>query len=409
MTSTTRTRSLPTSIGGATLEGSYYGFPWTTDPTPGYEINGKQVTVSEGHPFNPRKNNGLADLGGPFFTQKWYVELNNTRRSISGCDATGQACAHYEGPVFPVSPQENLWPQEIHSGNTSLDAYGATAIARCKPTNSVADASTFLGELLKDRIPDLVGSTFWKDRTSRAKSAGDEFLNVQFGWKPLVNDIRKFCGGVTNADAILKQYERDSGGVVRRRFDFPVLRSRTTEMYGSNGSVSLRTSANALLDPTDFGQAMVTEEKVTRRWFSGAFTYHLPSGYDSRDKMSRYALLADKVLGLHLTPEVVWNLSPWSWAVDWFSSTGDVISNLSDWSADGLVMRYGYMMEHTIVRRTYSRSNSGLKPRTYALPISFVIETKVRRKANPFGFGITFSGLSPVQVAIAAALGLSRS
>jgi hypothetical protein len=365
--------------------------------------------VSEGHPFHSRNKRGLEDLGGPFFTQKTYAIVNNQKRKISGSDVTGNAVFHYEGPVFPVSPQENLYPAPIHSNNMQLDAFGATAIARCKPTNSVADASTFLGELVREKLPNMIGSTLWKDRTSRAAKAGDEFLNVQFGWKPLVNEIRNFAGGVKNASALLTQYERDSGGVVRRRFDFPIQRSSVTEDYGSNSTVILRTSANALFDASDLGVAKVTSETVTKRWFSGAFTYHLPSGYDSRNQMDRHALLAKEILGLHLTPDVVWNLAPWSWAVEWFTNTGDVISNLSDWANDGLVMRYGYMMEHTITKRIYSRSNSGLKPRTYALPIEFVIETKQRRKANPFGFGITYEGLSPLQVAIAAALGLSRS
>jgi len=135
----------------------------------------------------------------------------------------------------------------------------------------------------------------------------------------------------------------------------------------------------------------------------------MPSGYDSRSKLSKYALYSDKVLGANLTPETLWNLAPWSWATDWFANTGDVISNITSWSADGLVMQYGYMMENSIVTDTYTRELSGLNNNTVDVqPVTLVTETKVRRKANPFGFGIDWEGLSPIQLAIAAAIGISR-
>jgi len=125
--------------------------------------------------------------------------------------------------------------------------------------------------------------------------------------------------------------------------------------------------------------------------------------------MGRYALEAKKLLGLSLTPETLWNIAPWSWAVDWFSNTGDVISNLSDWASDGLVMHYGYMMEKTIVKDTYNITPSGIQAFPSVPNLTLVTETKQRIRANPFGFGLSFDGLSTIQKAILAALGISRS
>jgi hypothetical protein len=127
--------------------------------------------------------------------------------------------------------------------------------------------------------------------------------------------------------------------------------------------------------------------------------------------MDRAALMASKIFGLELTPEVAWNLSPWSWAADWFTNAGDVISNLTDWATDGLVLRYGYVMEHTIASNTYTFvgktgfSNTSVRPS----PVTLVTETKRRVKANPFGFGVTWGGLSPRQLAITAALGITNA
>jgi len=157
------------------------------------------------------------------------------------------------------------------------------------------------------------------------------------------------------------------------------------------------------------GSVDLTVETVTKRWFSGAFTYHLPSGYDSRDGMARKALFAKQVLGVRLTPETLWNLAPWSWAVDWFTNAGDVLHNLSHWQSNGLVMRYGYIMETISVKHTYTyEPPAGYTGGKVVPPLVLVTTVKTRRKANPFGFGLTWDGLSPLQKAIAVAVGLSR-
>lgn len=121
--------------------------------------------------------------------------------------------------------------------------------------------------------------------------------------------------------------------------------------------------------------------------------------------------MSKKLLGISLTPDTVWNLAPWTWAVDWFSNAGDVVSNVTDWAVDGLVLRYGYIMEHSLVRDTYTfvgpTTFQSESQRPQAL--IFSSERKLRRKATPFGFGLNWDGLSPRQLAIAAALGLSRS
>jgi len=300
-------------------------------------------------------------------------------------------------------------PPSAHSSDDDLDEHGATAIARCKPTNSVANAATFLGELYKDKLPLIPGSHTWESRNLKAKQAGEEFLNVEFGWLPLVSDVNSLAYAVTHAETVLSQYERDAGKVVRRRYNFPEQRTIESGPFGFDTQTAYYSPAAEIFHAGPRTAGVWTRETVHRRWFSGAFTYAMPSGYDSRSKLSKYALYSDKVLGANLTPETLWNLAPWSWATDWFANTGDVISNISSWSADGLVMQYGYMMEHSIVTDTYTRENSGLINNSVPVqPVTLVTETKVRRKANPFGFGVSWDGLSPIQLAIAAAIGITR-
>jgi len=262
----------------------------------------------------------------------------------------------------------------------------------------------------------MLGASKWQERARSVrdvyKAGSDEYLNVQFGWKPLAQDVSDTAYAIVRAHDLIEQVVRDSGKVVRRRYSFPPTRSISETVIGTNLTAvkvagSDRTS---LYDPTTTGQGKVTRirEITQTRWFSGAFTYHLPDyGSDLLEQLGQ----ANRLLGLNLDPEVLWNLTPWSWAIDWFSSVGDVIHNVNARASDGLVLRYGYIMEHSIVSDIYSFSgptgfvSSGVRP----LEVKLVTETKIRRKATPFGFGLTLSALSNTQKAIMAALGMSRA
>jgi hypothetical protein len=316
----------------------------------------------------------------------------------------------YDGPLLATTPSDSKFPVYTER---NLSPYGTTAIARCKPTNSVAALSTTLAETIREGLPALIGHTLWKGKTQAAKKAGDEFLNYEFGWLPLVSDIRNASYALANAHKVIEQYERNSGKDVRRRYEFPLERTESNSIQLED---SVWLSGTVFPFYTDASKPMPRVQKTTtfsrRTWFSGAFTYHLPVGYRSREWIVRNYSQAGHLLGLELTPEVLWNLAPWSWAADWVANLGDVISNVSDWSLDGLVMRYGYIMEHTVQDITYTPLDPSrfLPYGTHtASPLTFRVETKRREKATPFGFGVTWNSFTPRQLAIAAALGISRA
>jgi hypothetical protein len=287
-----------------------------------------------------------------------------------------------------------------------LMARGATAISRCKPTNSPADAFTFLAELYKDKIPHLIGSSIWKAKTGEMlKASADDYLNIQFGWQPILNDIKDFLGAVYHADRVLTQFERDAGKVVRRRYRFPS-NKETSEETLNPGAVPFGYTGY----PTGpFGKIVRHTTVVTDIWFSGAFTYHLPSGYDSRNKLESFARKAEFLLGTDLSPEKIWKIAPWSWAVDWFANTGDVLSNITDFASGSLVMRYGYVMGTKVVTDIYTNEGSGLFGQVVVMP-PFKVESTTKRRlaANPFGFGVVWGDLSPFQLSILAALGITK-
>lgn len=397
----------------------FYDWPYpdtphvnSVNPVPGRTYEGSQVTDSKGNPWGSRKVTAFSDIGGDFYTRKQYFVPSGNRVTLEARNGFWPSpdayTAVYKGPLYACDPGiGGQLPNPTSGALTSLDTYGATAVARCKPTNSVADAAVTLGEFLSGGVPSAAVRS-WSERANRARDAGSDYLNLEFGWKPLVSEIQNFAKASAFAEQIMTQYERDAGRIVRRGFRFPPTKTSSLNFAAARSPIPMPGSDFFVGGLASSGTVVQTEVSV-ERWFSGAFTYHLPSDYVQRKMMAEYALRAQVLFGLDLSPETLWNLAPWSWAVDWFTNTGDVISNLSDWSKDGLVMRYGYVMEHTISKTTTTQTTNRLKQPAVVSPTIIVDETKKRRRANPFGFGLTWEGLTPRQLTIAAALGISKS
>jgi len=388
-------------------------------------LDGIQITESESHPgWNSSfKKNFGGDRGGPFSSIRKVpslvgVEVTGVKgfEPYSVSDGGGGAWSRYSGPILPTAPYNMSYADYSITSNDDLEELGTTAIARCAPTNPTSDASTFLGELIHEGIPRVTMSILKDMRLmsnrERRRAIGDQYLNYEFGWKPFVNDIRSIAGSVVHSHSVMKQYERDSGKLVRRRYDFPKQESVTSTVVSNPATVFTRPSVSTIYNRfSPGGQVIRTDHTVRRQWFSGAFSYYIPTGTSARDGMARAVIGAKKTLGISLTPDSIWKLTPWSWAVDWFSNAGDVLKNLDAWIIDNQVLMYGYMMEHCTITRTYTFvGDTGLKDSSKRPPsVSLVSESKVRIKATPYGFGFQWNGLSSFQKTIIAALGLSRS
>lgn len=385
-------------------------------------IPGSQVTDSENHPgWNDSHPNG--DVGGNFYSQKRFIVINgndNHPRRF-GFDIGVQGIKEnysYDGPVFPVAPSVNdlaaRFPSSGEASTAELDKLGTTAISRTEPTNNVINLTTFLGEILREGIP-RAKFDLWKERTGDLKqlrkAAGDDYLNVQFGWAPLVRDITSSYNQIANAERVIAQYERDAGRVVRRRYHFPDERSLSYGNYTDLAAPYYGPHQSRLEFPGNSRIIDFETEVVKKRWFSGAYTYYLPSDWVSRTKMKDARDVLSNIFDITPTPESIWNLTPWSWAVDWFTNAGDVFHNVSKFAGDCLVLRYGYMMQHTTAVSTYACRDSRVWFDGTGAPssVKFVVETKQRRKATPYGFGFNLGALSASQAAILAALGLSKA
>jgi len=323
--------------------------------------------------------------------------------------------------MFPVEV-------DLSFSRASLVTKGTIAVAATSPGNQVANAASAIGELLQD-VPAVPGIGLWKARLRALETVaagGGEFLNYVFGVSPTISDIKTFLKGVDEVDRMVDQFIRDSGRVVRRRFVFPKETTQTDTLLsgiyspiGQGFAPNPNRSTNTIHENLNGLPCYETwrNRTVEREiWFSGAFTYHLPSWYETGNRDARRLLMA-KFLGAQPDLNTLWQLTPWSWAVDWFSNAGSYVKNLTSLIAYGTVLQYGYVMEKTTVTDTYRAgavlappANSLFRGTVYPTVAPITVRTTVQKRvqANPFGFGLIWDGLSTVQKAIVAALGITR-
>lgn len=280
-------------------------------------------------------------------------------------------------------------------GYFTLDARGATAISRVKPTNPVFDGATAVAELISERKLFAV--------PGRNGGISGEYLNYQLGVAPAAGAYQDLREAMAKSEKTIDQLHRDSGKPIRRQYRFPTVTSESTEVswgYPAADGGSL----NAW--QVESGRITTTTHTVTDIWFSGAFTYYLPKEVGFARKLAEL----DAIYGVKPGIDTVWELIPFSFVADYFSNVGEVLSNINAFAADGLVMRYGYVMAKQVttqrVRWEGNICNYSWQP--YSIDITTIGTTMQRRQANPFGFGVLDSDLSLRQMSILAALGLNR-
>jgi hypothetical protein len=353
------------------------------------------------------------DMGHEFYTRKRTTRLSHPAVRI---EHPGNSVS-FRGPLIPDigSPgiQGGVAYRDIPrltSNETNL--YGTRAINACAPTHPSANVAAFLGEL-REQLPQIIGASLLRDRANFFRSLGGEYLNVEFGWKPFISDLRKMIQAVATSSKVLAQYERDSGRIVRRRFSFPKMTETGESVITTPGHMPhvffTEHYSNTLYAPGVTSEVHKLSLLETSYWFAGAFTYYVDKGDSAFGSMVRYEQLANRLLGTRITPDVLWELTPWSWLADWVGNLGSIISNATLLSQDGLVMRYGYLMRRTSAIDTYTPMHADFRIGMFGhTSAQLSVIQKERARATPFGFGINADQFTGRQWAILAALGLSR-
>lgn len=373
-----------------------------------YDIGGNMMSLKVRHNYP-----SYADyVEGSAFGLKWTV--------------TGPLLAY---PLYAIKGADlaSAWKNEALAGIDSLPTrigLGATAISRSHPARPQASLATTLIEAYREGIPNtlkqlaniedevdhfrrLYKASKKKTSVRAAKELPSKFLETEFGWKPLVADIQKTAQALMDYQSILGDLEKNSQKRIRRRYAFPATDS-STELV-RDGTTPWSNPNSYILGQT--GNRVITRRDQKKTWFSGEFVYSFPKG-EGFGIPQKFIAGSRQLLGLDLTPETVWNVTPWTWLVDWQSNVGDVVSNFTAIGADHLVLRYGYLMQEAT--RTYRHEHLGVYLKN-GVPLKSsrvvgetVYTAKSRIVASPFGFALTWDQLDPRQIAILTSIGITR-
>lgn len=315
---------------------------------------------------------------------------------------------------------DNIVGQNRVGDFASIDLqYGTKAIKESIPTKSDAHVTQLLAELKQDLPRGLIASTFAHKRFN-PRGVGDDYLNYVFGIAPTISDIQDICKVIVSFDDRLNQYLRDNGQFVRRRFDFPVkrvsrsiTRDERVALSGTEALVSNSAWASNFAHEREdiLGTAELTEERSERYYFTGAFQYYLASAITPGGAIEQGAQIARKLLGIDgLTVDLAYQLTPFTWLLDWFANVGDLISNGEAFNRDNLVIRYGYLMRETRIKRLYTHTGAKfITGPTGPVRMTEEFTQKKRVKATPFGFGLNADAFTEQQWAILIALGMTRN
>jgi len=417
------------------LQGSQSTYSWRTSPQQSKQMEYEQMTGSELKREVNREYRDRNDNGHPFWTESDSWTWNHPSVAV---DATNGV--HYVGFLSVGTTGANDLPDFSLPTANKITLDGTEGVRRTYPTRPEAGLAQFLGEL-REGLPHLPGALagiakyrsagmtslpkrlvnllVGKGNLYRSNNVGeifgDEYLNIVFGLLPTSSDIQKMARMVIAGCEAARQMRRDSGRQVRRKanlYDRASSISRSDEVLSlAMGSVSGTSRPSGYLS-TYSPLCSVVDLVQQRAWFSGAYEYHLAQGHSFLAKIDRYEQLANHLLGSRITPELIWELTPWSWLIDWFVDSGDFLANVSALHDDDLVLKYGYVMHETRATRTWT-SRSSLRAFTgkevaERLVLTHSYVRKERTRATPYGFGVDVESLSPQRWAILGALGLTK-
>lgn len=179
-------------------------------------------------------------------------------------------------------------------------------------------------------------------RPPRSHEVGGWYLGYQFGWAPLISDLRSMLRFQANVKQRLSELERlySEGGLKRR-----------IQLYSQTASESSQVPIASNLGVTIF--ARKTQKTTVRRW---ATMRWVPTTIPKLNTPADLSRMAQNLVDSPLTSanaSDLWNLFPWTWLGDWFFEVDDFINSFGNRLP--AECKGGCVMTHTSTHVSFSR------------------------------------------------------
>lgn len=395
----------------------------------GITLTGERASDSILWPYDDGHNFRL--LRGPHYKADRWEHLSNPKLSDSPT---------YWGPllldlVTPITlPTLPTW--DGTGENTQHYQRANRALVRLAPMAPQAGLARMLGELRNDGLPSITGLALARTQmTGRAltSSVASEYLNYTFALKPTISDLGKLVTTVKSVERIISRYQEmvqnervkvHSSARLLKEESVPTCQDTAIYMAVQNAPVSGYTDSRVCFSKffekksssiTTWSNTAGTVTDLVKRnvWLECEFAIYLEDllAFLNNTKSLRGKLAA--VLDTKVSIQTVYDLTPWTWLVGWFSDLSSIIGRAEYFANDAVVLRYGYIMHEYQVSRTLCATAPYRLLKTGSLywPTPMVVEwtSKSRWRATPYGFGLNIVDFSPARWGILAALGFTRA
>jgi hypothetical protein len=227
----------------------------------------------------------------------------------------------------------------------------AATIRRIAPTNADMSLARMAGELRQ-----------WKDLLGVPKLsssfAGKVGLQWDFGIKPTISDLENLFKSVKKMDSHYRQFVRDSGTQVRRSREVvlvndtyeavtsPASSSNEVDKIFTSGPVKFRrTHRDAYTYRSENSWQVYCNRRIVLRSFA-TFQYAAATRKGFGASASAYLDKAKHALGGGLNASTAYQLTPYSWLLDWYYDFGSLIEfqeGIADYST--VMSRCGFVVE----------------------------------------------------------------
>lgn len=317
----------------------------------------------------------------PFTVQKW----NWTGGRINKAYTSWYESSFYDYIAEVLYNHANFPHLDVSGLNIPSNVDAATsAAARTSPSKPYVDVPADLLELAD--ITRLIKG--WGD--SLLSNGANVNLGLNFGVMPVVSDLYKLWDFSDQVDRRVKVIQKLQESGYRRTVD--------VNWWSTQATPTIVCQSTGRYIDRPFNVNTRVGMRCHVRWVP------TPDLSSMTVPSSIRALARRAVLGSQITLSTLWEITPWSWLIDWCGNVGQYLSaqrNIVPARLDGV-----HIIKHT--KTTYSSSQWGPDGSGLTMtPISFLRETKTRTPTfiAPVAH---FPFLSESQMGIVASLAITR-
>lgn len=175
------------------------------------------------------------------------------------------------------------------------------------------DATVFVAELAEFKTL----FTFFKSTDSLFRNFSNANLTYAFGWAPMVKDLTKLVKALSNYNARIERFKRESKSKELKRYFQNVSKEEYDSGWFKIEPLSGYNYSTSLGPVYNYAQVKWTRN-ITEN-FTFRYTYTIPELSEDQQKIRAFL----DTVGLHADGAVLWELLPYSFVIDWFIPIGD--------------------------------------------------------------------------------------